>query len=195
MYWGSLWVLALLQVIGFSLAFRDEQFLMDQNHPMINEELTSRGLLLNRNKRTPVLGIWYKPRRSRTKLENTRSTKPYTATSTMEEKVEPKGNIQFWILYMTPSKIFVPLDKNELEIIDLNMTIRKLQMWDATLIRKYADRFKANKESLTENPIWQKVRKKEKNHLKPNPIQFSADEITKIDSQINESVQGKNKPT
>ena len=38
------------------------------------------------------------------------------------------------------------------------MTIRKLQMWEATLIRKYADRFKANKESLTENPIWQKVR-------------------------------------
>ena len=162
MYWGSLWVLALLQVIGFSLAFRDEQFLMDQNYPMVNEELTSRGLLLNRNKRTPVLGIWYKPRRSRTKLENTRSTKPYTATSTMEEKVEPKGNIQFWILYMTPFKIFVPLDKNEVEIIDLNMTIRKLQMWDATLIRKYADRFKANKESLTENPIWQKVRKKKK---------------------------------
>ena len=80
----------------------------------------------------------------------------------MEEKVEPKGNIQFWILYMTPFKIFVPLDKNEVEIIDLNMTIRKLQMWDATLIRKYADRFKANKESLTENPIWQKVRKKKK---------------------------------
>ena len=47
-------------------------------------------------------------------------------------------------------------------------------MWDATLIRKYADRFKANKESLTENPIWQKVRMKkgEKNHPKPNPIQF-----------------------
>ena len=66
------------------------------------------------------------------------------------------------------------IDKNELEIIDLNMTIRKLQMWDATLIRKYADRFKANKESLTENPIWQKVRMKKgkKNHPKPNPIQF-----------------------
>ena len=161
MYWGSLWVLASLQVIGFSLAFRDEQFLMDQNYPMVNEELTSRGLLLNRNKRTPVLGIWYKPRRSRTKLENTRSTKPYTATSTMEEKVEPKGNIQFWILNMTLNESWLFLtDKNELEIIDLNMTIRKLQMWDATLIRKYADRFKANKESLTENPIWQKVRRK-----------------------------------
>ena len=45
-----------------------------------------------------------------------------------------------------------------MDINDLNMTIRKLQMWEATLIRKYADRFKANKESLTENPIWQKVR-------------------------------------
>ena len=45
-----------------------------------------------------------------------------------------------------------------MDINDLNMTIRKLQMWEATLIRKYADRFKANKESLTEHPIWQKVR-------------------------------------
>ena len=97
MYWGSLWVLASLQVIGFSLDFRDEQFLMVQNYPMVNEELTSRGLLLNRNKRTPVLGIWYKPRRSRTKVENTRSI----AASTMEEKAEPIGNIQFWILNMT----------------------------------------------------------------------------------------------
>eukprot|EP00093_Oithona_nana_P009689 09689.XXX_98332_99106_1 [CDS] Oithona nana genome sequencing. len=138
MNWGGLCILATLQVIGFSLAsptfYRDDPLLLD--HPMVNEELTTRGLLLNRNKRTPVLGIWYKPRQSRTTLDFT-SSKP-TAAATMEEEADP-------------------IDKTELDINDLNMTIRKLQMWEATLIRKYADRFKANKESLTENPIWQKL--------------------------------------
>lgn len=93
MNWGGLCILATLQVIGFSLAsptfYRDDPLLLD--HPMVNEELTTRGLLLNRNKRTPVLGIWYKPRQSRTTLDFT-SSKP-TAAATMEEEADPIGNV------------------------------------------------------------------------------------------------------
>ena len=91
MSWGGLCILATLLVlgtsnIGFSLAgptfYRDDQFLMD--HPLINEEMTTKGLLFEKDKRAPVLGFGYQPQRSRI------SWKP-TPAAIMEE--DQKGNI------------------------------------------------------------------------------------------------------
>ena len=40
---------------------------------------------------------------------------------------------------------------------ELNFAIRKLQMWEFALHRRFGDRFKDNPQQLAAHPIWQKV--------------------------------------
>jgi len=42
---------------------------------------------------------------------------------------------------------------------ELNFAIRKLQMWEFALHRRFGDRFKDNPQQLAAHPIWQKIMK------------------------------------
>ena len=48
-------------------------------------------------------------------------------------------------------------DNSPTKLEELNFAIRKLQMWEFALHRRFGDRFKNNPQQLAAHPIWQKV--------------------------------------
>ena len=152
--WGGLLYLWLLsQLFGFSVT----------SHVLSHDVVSNDQPVQDIQKRSPILGIWYGPRRSRNQMPTT----------------------------TTPAPKAIDPEKLKAELRELNLTIRKLQWWEMTLIRKFGERFHDDQSGLTDNPVWQKVRKFFPFNLKIKKKFFVGDAITKRDWNPNESLRGK----
>ena len=103
--------------------------------------MTTPGLDIVVQKKSPLLGIWYKPL----------SPRPSRQSST-----ENKPNFMNRIGLM---------DQDNVSLKELNQTIRKLQIWEMALRKKFSDTFNADPKLLLDNPVWVKVSIAYKYHI------------------------------
>jgi len=98
----------------------------------------------NRSKRH-IFSNWFMQHQRRSVTEESDKYKNSGTSSDHQRKTEESNNEHE--------------DNSPTKLEELNFAIRKLQMWEFALHRRFGDRFKNNPQQLAAHPIWQKIMK------------------------------------